>query len=327
MMEFQHPEYLYFLFIIPIIFVYNIKRKKRAYLRVSDFRLLEGIKPTLRSRLYFLPSLLKLSAMALIILALASPISTNENSETTTEGIDIVLTLDVSTSMKAMDFKPNRFKAAIEVAKEFIAGRKNDRIGLVVFAGESYTQCPLTTDYGILQELLDKVKMEQIEDGTAIGDALSTSVNRLRDSDAKSKVVVLLTDGDNNKGEIAPETAADAAKATGVKIYTIGIGRTRAPYPFGKDMFGKDVIRDTEFKVDEEMLKAIAEKTGGQFFRAQTENKLKQIYGEIDTLEKTKINTKVYKTFTQKYRIYLIPGMILLLLSTFLDTSFFRRSL
>ncbi|PID29840.1 MAG: aerotolerance regulator BatA [Candidatus Cloacimonadota bacterium] len=326
-MEFADPTYLYLLFLIPIIFTFIVKKRKTAYFRVSDFRLLEGVKPTLRSRFYFLPTLFKLLAIALIIVALARPRSSIENRETTTEGIDIILTLDVSTSMKAMDFSPNRFRAAIDVALNFIKGRKNDRIGLVIFAGESYTQCPLTTDYGILQELLSKVKMEQIEDGTAIGTALANSVNRLRESKSKSKVVILLTDGENNKGEIDPETAAEAAAAIDVRIYTIGIGKKRAKYPYGKDFFGKDIIRELDFKIDEKMLSEIAETTGGKFYRATNIEKLEKIYDEIDGLEKNKIKTNFYKTYTEKFRDFLIPGIILLLLSFILDRTYFRRSI
>lgn len=326
MIKFANPEYLYLLLLVPLAAFYLFKRKGTPFLRFADVRLLKQLKPTLRVRLRWLPNALKIAALSLLIIALARPQSTHENYETITEGIDIVIALDISTSMLAQDFQPNRFKASIEVAKEFIKGRKNDRIGLVVFAGESYTQCPLTGDYKILLELLDKIKLGVIEDGTAIGDGLINAVNRLRESKAKSRVVILLTDGENNRGEVAPETAADAAKAMGVRIYTIGVGEKFAPYPV-QDFFGRTILQNVEFNIDETMLSYMAKITDGKYYRARNANKLKAIYKEIDEMEKTKISTKTYKRFAEKYNNYLIPALLLLLLGIILEHTIFKRSL
>lgn len=322
----MHPEYLYLLFLLPVIAIYLWKRKSVPYLRYSDKKYLAGVKKTVRSRLSFLPSFLKIVALGLIIIALARPRSSSETTETTTEGIDIIITLDVSTSMLAMDFEPNRFKASVEVAKNFISGRKNDRIGFVVFAGESYTQCPVTSDYGVLLNLIDKVKMEQIEDGTAIGDALVTATNRLMSSNAKSKVIILLTDGDNNKGEIDPETAAEAARAVGIRIYTIGVGNKKAPVP-AYDFWGRKTTQMATFNIDEEMLTEIAKNTGGKFFKAQNEEKLTEIYKEIDKLEKTKIISKSYKRYSEKYTDYLFPAVIIYIVGILLSATIFRKNM
>ena len=324
MFKFNNPEYFYLFFFLVVAIIYFISRKKNPSLRFSNTSSLKKAKPSIRTRLLFLPYVLKILSISLFIIALARPQSTTESSETITEGIDIVIALDISTSMLAQDFKPDRFKASLSVAKEFIKGRHNDRIGFVVFAGESYTQCPLTTDYNILYELADKIKMGIIEDGTAIGTAIINSINRLKDSKSKSKVIILLTDGENNKGEIEPETAAQAAEALGIRIYSIGIGKDRAPYPF-KDMFGNTRLREVDFKIDEEMMVGIAEGTGGKYFRAQDKGKLEKIYEEIDKLEKTKIKIKSYKRFNEKYEGFLFPGMILLLLALFLENTYFMK--
>ncbi|MBN2790315.1 MAG: VWA domain-containing protein [Candidatus Delongbacteria bacterium] len=324
MFKFNNPEYFYLFFVLIVATIYRFSRRRYPSLRYSSIRPLKNSKPTLRTRVILLPDIIKLAAITLFIFALARPQSTSESSETITEGIDIVIALDISTSMLAQDFKPDRFRASLEVAKEFIKGRQNDRIGFVVFAGESYTQCPLTTDYNILYELSDKIKMGIIEDGTAIGTAIINSINRLKESKSKSKVIILLTDGENNKGEIEPETAAQAAEALGIRIYSIGIGKDRAPYPF-KDMFGNTRLREIDFKIDEEMMVSIAETTGGKYFRAQDKEKLEKIYEEIDKLEKTKIKIKSYKRFNEKFEQFLLPGIILLLLSLVLENTYFAK--
>ncbi len=324
MFKFNNPEYFYLFFLLVGVIVFYLTRKKNPSLKFSNTGSLQTSKPTLRSRFYLLPYFIKVISLSLLIIALARPQSTTESSETITEGIDIVIALDISTSMLAQDFKPDRFKASLEVAKEFIKGRQNDRIGFVVFAGESYTQCPLTTDYNILYELADKIKMGIIEDGTAIGTAIINSINRLKDSKSKSKIIILLTDGENNKGEIEPATAAQAAEALGVRIYSIGIGKNRAPYPF-KDMFGNTRLREVDFKIDEEMMVGIAESTGGKYFRAQDKYKLEKIYKEIYKLEKTKIKVKSYKRFNEKYDQFLFPGLILLLLALVLENTYFVK--
>ena len=324
MFKFNNPEYFYLFFLLVGVVVFYLTRKKNPSLKFSNTAPLQRSKSTLRSRFYLLPYFIKVISLSLLIIALARPQSTTESSETITEGIDIVIALDISTSMLAQDFKPDRFRASLEVAKEFIKGRQNDRIGFVVFAGESYTQCPLTTDYNILYELADKIKMGIIEDGTAIGTAIINSINRLKDSKSKSKIIILLTDGENNKGEIEPATAAQAAEALGVRIYSIGIGKNRAPYPF-KDMFGNTRLREVDFKIDEEMMVGIAESTGGKYFRAQDKDKLEKIYKEIDKLEKTKIKVKSYKRFNEKYDQFLLPGLILLLLALVLENTYFMK--
>ena len=322
--KFNDPQYLYLIFIPLIALAYRFIKRKSAHIRFSGSEPFAGVKKTLRVRLIGLPYVLKALAVMIMIIALARPQTTSENSETTTEGIDIIIALDISTSMLAQDFKPDRFEAALEVAREFIAGRKNDRIGMVVFAGEAYTQCPLTTDYGILDELTRKIKMGVIEDGTAIGSGIITSVNRLKNSDAKSKVVILLTDGENNRGEVEPETAANVASAMEIKLYTIGIGRERAPYPF-KNPFGQTFLREVEFKIDEQMLSDLATITGGKYFKADNENKLREIYNEIDELEKTKIEVKSYKRFHEKYHLFLLPGLLLLLGALLLENTVFMK--
>lgn len=322
--NFANPEYFFILLLIPVFTFCYFKKTKTPAIKISGYNL-KSLKKTWRNRLKHLPFLFKILAFVFIVIAIARPRITQTSKETITEGIDIVIALDISTSMLAQDFKPNRFKAASKVGKEFIKGRKNDRIGMVVFAGESYTQCPLTTDYDILAELIDKIKMEQIEDGTAIGTALINSINRLRDSKAKSKVIILLSDGANNKGSIDPETAAEAAKALGIRIYTIGVGNKIAPYPFKS--FNRTVLQNVEFNINEEMLSGIATMTKGKFFKAKNEEKLKQIYEEIDKLEKTKIKTKVYKRYTEKYRDFILFALFFLLTAILLDESVLKRTI
>ncbi|MCK4978954.1 MAG: VWA domain-containing protein [Candidatus Delongbacteria bacterium] len=324
MFKFNNPEYFYLFFLLVGVSVFYLTRKKNPNLKFSNIISLQRSKPTIRSRFYLLPYFIKILSLSLLIIALARPQSTTQSSETVTEGIDIVIALDISTSMLAQDFKPDRFQASLEVAKEFIKGRQNDRIGFIVFAGESYTQCPLTTDYNILYELADKIKMGIIEDGTAIGTAIINSINRLKDSKSKSKIIILLTDGENNKGEIEPATAAQAAEALGVRIYSIGIGNNRAPYPF-RDMFGNTRLKEVDFKIDEEMMVGIAESTGGKYFRAQDKDKLEKIYKEIDKLEKTKIKVKSYKRFNEKYDQFLFPGLMLLLVALVLENTYFMK--
>jgi len=325
MFKFNDPQYLYFLFVPLIALIWHFTKQKRAYIRFPASETFKGVKKTLRVRLLELPFVLKIASVVFIILALARPQSTTESSETTTEGIDIVIASDISTSMLAQDFEPNRFEASLEVAREFINGRKNDRIGLVLFAGDAYTQCPLTMDYNILNDLTRNIKMGVIEDGTAIGSGIITAVNRLKGSEAKSKVIILLTDGDNNRGEVSPETAADVASAMEIRIYTIGIGKSRAPYPF-QTPFGQTILREVEFKIDEEMMTKVASVTGGKFYRATDKDKLESIYAEIDKLEKTKIDIKSYKRFHEKYYLFLLPGLFILLLALVLENTILSKN-
>jgi Ca-activated chloride channel homolog len=265
---------------------------------------------TIRHYLRHFLFILRILAITILIVVLARPQSTDRFQNTSTEGIDIILTLDISGSMLARDFKPDRLEASKNVATEFISGRPYDRIGLVVFSGESFTQCPLTTDHSVLINLMREIKSGMIEDGTAIGMGLATAVNRIKDSEAKSKVIILLTDGVNNRGEIAPATAAGIAKTYGVRVYTIGVGtQGMAPYPV-QTPFGMQ-YQDMPVEIDENILKEIASSTGGRFFRATDNNKLIQVYKEIDKLEKSKIDVK---QFSRKEEKYLIPAIIVFIL-------------
>ena len=270
--------------------------------------------------------ILRMLALFIFILAIARPQAGQKEEEIITEGIDIILTLDTSSSMKAEDFKPqNRLGAAKEVLREFIKSRHNDKIGLVVFARYSLTQCPLTLDYGVLFDLLDSIDIGMIEDGTAIGTAIANSVNRLRDSKAKSKIIVLLTDGINNAGKIDPPTAAKAAASFGIKIYTIAAGTPGgALYPIEDPIFGKRYVRmDTE--IDEGLLQEIADETGGLYFRAKDEGGLKEIYETISKLEKTEIETKEYANYTELMQFFMSLGLIIILMEVILSNTVFQK--
>ncbi len=253
---------------------------------------------------------IRVVAVALLIIVLARPQKTDKFQNVTTEGIDIILTLDISGSMLARDFKPDRLEASKNVATEFISGRPYDRLGLVVFSGESFTQCPLTTDHAVLINLMRELQSGMIEDGTAIGNGLATAVNRIKDSEAKSKVIILLTDGVNNRGDIAPATAADIAKTYGIRVYTIGVGtQGMAPYPV-QTPYGMQ-YQNMPVEIDEAILKEIASKTGGKYFRATDNDKLMQVYSEIDKMEKSKIDVR---QFTRKEEKFLIPAIIAFIL-------------
>jgi len=321
-----NPYYLYLLLlIIPIIFWYILKRKKRyATLQVSNSFAFEGLKPSWKSRLEHVPFILRLFAFVMIVMVLARPQSTNSWSNVSTEGIDIVVALDISTSMLAEDLKPNRLEAAKNVAASFINSRPNDNIGLVVFAGESFTQCPLTTDHAVLLNLFGGIQSNMIEDGTAIGLGLANAVNRIKDSKTKSKVVILLTDGSNNSGDIDPITAADIAKTFGVRVYTIGVGtRGTAPYPF-QTAYGVQ-YQNIKVEIDEQPLRQIASMTGGQYYRATNNSKLKNIYTEIDNLEKTKMKVQEYSKKNEEYRLFGLAALVLLLLEILLRNTLLRR--
>ncbi len=310
--EFANPNYFYLLLLLlPMIAWYIFKEKTAsADLQISSTNAFKGIKTSTKVYVRHLLFVLRLMALSLLITVLARPQSSTSWNETTTEGIDIVLALDISSSMLAQDFKPDRLSAAKDVATKFILGRENDKIGLVVFAGESFTQCPLTTDHAVLVNLFKDIKSGMIEDGTAIGLGLANAVNRLKESKSKSKVVILLTDGVNNRGEIAPVTASELASTYGIRVYTVGVGSMgTAPYPV-QTMFGTQ-IQQMPVEIDEAVLKEIAEKTGGQYFRATSNTKLKEIYEEIDKLEKSKIDVKHY---SKKNEMYLNFGMLALLL-------------
>jgi Ca-activated chloride channel family protein len=304
--KFALPEAFYLLGILPVLVYVHFWRENQ---RVTDFRfpsliLLAGTPRSWRVWMRHLPFVLRCAALALMIVVLARPQVFDKEISRKVEGIDIILCLDTSTSMLAEDLKPNRVEAAKTVAQDFVRGRVSDRIGVVPFAAESWTQCPLTTDYEIVTGLLGDLKTGMVEDGTAIGMAMATSLNRLRESQAKSKVIILLTDGQNNRGEIDPVTAAQAATALDIKIYTVAVGtQGMAPYPV-ETVFGKR-YQQVPVTIDEEMMKQIATLTGGQYFRATDEKKLARIYEEIDRLEKTEVNVEEYRRVAEVFHPWL----------------------
>ena len=311
--SFANPGLLWLLLLIPAAVFYWWWRRRRMVttLQFSSLQPFQAAPKTLRERLRYMPVTLRFAVISCLIIALARPQSVSSKQNISTEGIDIVLEIDISGSMLAEDFTPNRLEAAKEVADEFIDGRRNDRIGLVIFSAESFTQCPLTTDYPVLKNLLGEVKNGMIADGTAIGLALANGVNRLKDSKAKSKVIILLTDGVNNRGEIDPLTAAKIAATYGIRVYTVGVGaQGMAPYPV-QTPFG---IRRQMMQVDldEKTLQAVADMTGGKYFRATDNSKLKAIYQEIDKLERTKIEVTAYKRYTELFPQWLGLGALLL---------------
>jgi len=324
---FINSEFFYLL-IIP--FVYTIwyffkKRNINSEILFSNLGPLNKTK-TLKSKLRSLPQILNIIAICLLIIALARPQSSTNWEESTTEGIDIVLSMDISGSMLAEDLKPNRLEASKNVAVDFISKRVNDRIGLVIFSGESFTQCPLTTDHNVLINLFKDVKSGMVEDGTAIGMGLATAVNRLKDSDAISKVIILLTDGVNNKGVVAPFTAAEIAKKFGIRVYTIGVGSEGyAPYPF-QTPFGIQ-YQDVEVQIDEETLQNIATVTDGKYFRATNNSKLKEIYKDIDKLEKSKIEITEFHKRSEEFSNFAIPAFLILLFGFILEKTYLKQIL
>lgn len=312
--RFENSGLLYLLvLIVPMVIYYIFKfRDGKASLAISSVAGVLSARRTIKHYLRHIPFLLRIVGFALLVVALARPQSVSESHTETTEGIDIVMALDVSSSMLARDFKPDRITAAKQVANQFILDRRNDRMGIVVFAGESYTQVPLTTDKPTLVNLLQQIESGTIDDGTAIGNGLATAVTRLKDSGAKSKVIILLTDGVNNMGQIAPTTAAEIATTYGIKLYTIGVGTIgTAPYP-AIDAWGNMVFMDAKVEIDDKMLTEIAELTGGKYFRATDNDKLKAIYEEINQLEKSKVEVENFTKFTDRYFVFLLWGMILL---------------
>nr|MBN2276752.1 VWA domain-containing protein [candidate division Zixibacteria bacterium] len=314
--------------IIGVIIFYYIKKRHytSASIKYSDLQIVRRSARSGRQRFRFLLLILRLLAVAALVIAFARPQSGTENREVSTEGIDIMLVLDVSGSMKAEDFKPqNRLYVAKEEIKKFVQKRTSDRIGLVVFSKSSFTQCPLTLDYGVLLTFLDQVRFGMIEDGTAIGMALANGVNRLRETPAKSKIIILLTDGVNNSGQIDPLTAATIAKTMNVKIYTIGVGRPgNAMYPVDDPIFGKRYVYMPN-EIDEKTLQEIADKTGGKYFRARSEKELEQIYDEIDKLEKTEIKVNEYVQYRELFSLFVFWGLGFLVLEMVLSQTVFRK--
>ena len=325
--EFNNPEFLWLLALIPFIatWFFLVRKKETATLTVSS---LKGFNTTSS----FLPKLkpllpiIRLISLTLLIIALARPrnvaVSTKVKAN---RGIDIVMAIDVSASMLARDLKPNRLEALKVVATNFVNRRPNDRIGIVVYAGESFTQTPITSDKGITRITISEIKWGQLEGGTAIGMGLGSAVNRLKESEAKSKVIILLTDGVNNSGFVDPKTATELAKELNIKVYTVGIGTNgMADFPFSKDARGRLQFRKQQVEIDEELLQFIASETQGQYFRATDNSELQEIYDEIDTLEKTKIEEFKYYNYQEKYRYLLFFAGGLLLLEFILKNTLFR---
>ncbi len=324
---FLHPNLFYLLLLIlPVAGWYIWKHKSaQASLQISSLKGFKDAPVSWKVYLRHMPIVLRCLAIAMLVVVLARPQSTNSSRNVITEGIDIVMTLDISSSMNALDFKPNRLEAAKEVATQFISARENDKIGLVIFSGQSFTQCPLTTDGATLINLLADIKTGMMEeDGTAIGLGLATAVNRIKDSKAKSKVIILLTDGVNNQGEVAPLTAAEIAKTFGVRVYTIGVGTKGVAQIPVQTPYGTRMV-DQEVKIDEEMMKEISSITGGQYFRATDKNSLKRVYEEIDQLEKTKIEVKEYTKRSDEYLLWAVLAAIFMILEVFLKSTVLRN--
>lgn len=326
-MHFASPYYLWLLALIVPMIAYYVWRVRQggAAIQIST---VEGVLRAPKSVRYYLrhvPFVLRTAAYALLVVALARPQNIEQNVRTSTEGIDIMLSIDVSGSMLARDFKPDRITAAKEVAASFISDRVGDRLGLVVFAGEAFTQSPLTTDQSTLQTLLARIRSGLIEDGTAIGNGLATAINRLRESEAKSKVIILLTDGINNRGEIAPMTAAEIARAQGIRVYTIGVGsRGTAPYP-AVDMFGNMTFINQKVEIDEKALTEIARLTGGRYFRATDKEKLQAIYDEINQLEKSRVEVTERITYHELFLGWVLAALALLTAELLLSNLVLKR--
>ena len=322
--SFAQPLLLWLLLVIPfIIFFYFYKEE--SSLKISSLVNFERTGKSYKQYMRHCMFALKVVAIALLIIVLARPQSRTSWKNITTEGIDIVLTMDISASMLAKDFKPNRIEAAKEVAIEFIDARPNDRIGLVIFSGESFTQCPLTTDHAIIKNLMADIKPGMVADGTAIGMGLATAISRIKDSKAKSKVIVLLTDGVNNMGAVAPQTAADIAKAFGVRVYTIGVGTLgKALAPVARYPNDEYVFDYVPVEIDEKMLGNIAEMTGGKYFRATSGDKLAAIYKEIDRMEKTIVEERKHTTRKEEFFPFALTAAILLLINFIFKNTLLR---
>lgn len=327
--QFQNPEFFWLLLLLPVLAVwmwYNRYRQApEMRYPAADFMAQQAgnfwakFRPVL--------DVLRLAAVALIIVALARPRTSESGSKTkSAEGIDIVMAIDVSASMLARDLKPDRLEATKDVASEFISARPNDRIGLVVYAGESYTQTPLTTDHKIVLNAMDDLKHGLIQDGTAIGMGLATAVNRLKESEAKSKVIILLTDGENNSGQIDPLTAAQLAEEFNIRVYTIGVGtKGTAPTPYARDMRNNLVFKRLPVNIDEELLQQIAAQTGGEYFRATDNEGLERVYAQIDKLERSKLQELKFYTYDEKFEVFALWALALFALEVILRYSFYRR--
>ena len=323
---FAHPNLLYLLLLVPAMVAWYIFRQRdtKASLQISTIQGFAQGGKTLRVRLRHLPFVLRCIAFALLVVAFARPQSSNTQRNVNTEGIDIMLAIDVSGSMQARDFKPDRLTAAKELGIQFISGRRTDRMGLVVFAGESFTLCPLTTDHVTLINMFREVSIGVLEDGTAIGSGLASAVTRIKDSEAKSKVIILLTDGVNNRGEVGPITAAEIAHTFGVRVYTIAVGTYgTAPYPI-QTPFGVQ-YKDMKVEIDEELLKQIAQITGGEYFRATSNKALEEFYEQINKLEKSKIEITEFSRKSEEFRPFALAALLILALELLLRRTLLRE--
>jgi Ca-activated chloride channel family protein len=329
-MIFHDPLALILIGIIPPLIYFYFRRRETSQVIFPSLHALKKLKPSFFQRYRYVLIILRSTAIALFVIALARPQHGNEQTKVKTEGIDIVLAVDVSGSMLAEDFeiggrRHNRLYVIKQVVKDFIQKRTNDRLGLVVFAGRAYTQCPMTLDYGMLLQLLEKVDIGMVEDGTAIGSGIGSSVDRLKNTKTKSKVVILLTDGRNNSGEIDPFTAAEIAKTLGIKVYTIGAGtKGLAPFP-AIDLFGNTVMRQVKIDIDDDALREIAKITDGKYYRATDTESLKEIYRQIDKLEKTESEVTQYTEYSELFHYFLLPAFGLLLFELGLKKTKFRK--
>ena len=329
-MTFANSAYLLLmLLVIPCVIWYVLRgRKRHAAMSVPTVSMYGGMRKSWKYYLLHIPFILEMAAIVLLSLILARPQTTDRWQDTEIEGIDIMLAVDVSTSMLAEDLKPNRIEAAKQVASEFINGRPNDNIGLTIFAGEAFTQCPMTVDHAILLNMFQNVSSDIaakgiIEDGTAIGMGLANAISRLKDSQAKSKVIILLTDGSNNRGEISPTTAAEMAKSFGIRVYTIGVGTNgTAPYPV-QTAYGKQYV-NIAVEIDENVLRQIAQTANGQYYRATSNSKLKEVYDEIDKLERTKLQVKEFSKNQEEYQPLALALLLCLLAAILLKQTVLR---
>lgn len=324
---FAHPWYLLGLVLVPLLAAWWLwhYRKQEAAVQHSDIAVFDGMAKSLRVRLRWLPYALRVVAVAAMVVALARPQSQLSRQEMKVEGIDIVMAMDISGSMLAEDFKPNRLEAAKKVAADFVEGRKSDRMGLVVFAGQAFTQVPLTVDHHVLLQQLGSLKSGLVRDGTALGDGLATAINRIKDSEAKSKVIILLTDGVNNQGSVDPLSAAEIATLYGIRLYTIGVGSLgKAPYPF-RDQFGRVHYQNIDVEIDEELMQKMAATTGdGRYFRATNKKALQEIFSQIDEMEKSKIDVTQYAQTKDEQAPWLWLAFVALALEMLLRWGWMR---
>lgn len=315
-MSWANPEYFWLLSVLPLYFGYVIWKhffKKRASITFSSTSIFDNLPGNYKAKLVWLTPLLYAGAFSLLVTAMARPQLQNTTVEQSVEGIDIMMSIDISTSMRAEDLEPNRLLAAKEIAGEFIDARNSDRIGIGVFARESFTVVPPTIDHQLAKDMLETVDMGMVRDGTAIGVGIATAINRLRNSDAESRIIILLTDGMNNAGEIDPITAGELAATYGIRIYTLGVGsRGTAPYPIDDPVYGRR-YQNVAVEIDEDMLRQIATLTGGNYYRATTTDELSEIYTEIDQLETTEIEEILYRDYEDRYAPWLLSGIILLI--------------